>query len=161
MSQVELDLSALEGADRVAVIGVGSEMRGDDAAGVEVVRKLGEQLDSPRVLLVDTGIVPENFGSKIEQFKPSHVIIVDAVALNLEPGAVRMVDPGTIVGETMSTHKLPLSMFIEYLQEQTGAEVLMIGIQPAKVGLGEKMSGEIKKAAGELAGTLAEKLGSL
>jgi hydrogenase 3 maturation protease len=156
-----LNLSALEGAERVAVVGVGSDLRGDDAAGVEVVRRLEGQIDSPRVLLVDAGAAPENFTSKIRKFEPSHVVIVDATDLGLEPGAVGMVDSSTIVGRTTSTHRLPLSMFIDYLREQTSAEVLMIGIQPVSAEMGASVSREVEEAIDNLAEVLLQKLSSL
>jgi len=48
-----LDLrSALEGAERVAIVGVGSDLRGDDAIGLEVVRRLRKRLKSRFFVLI-------------------------------------------------------------------------------------------------------------
>ncbi len=158
---MELDLSPLDKAERVAVIGIGSELRGDDSAGIKTVGLLKKKLDSLKVLLIDTGTVPENFGSKIEEFNPSHIVIVDAVDMKEEPGVVKIIDPGKIVGEAMSTHKLPLSIFIEYLQERVRVEILIIGIQALRVGMGEEMTEEVRLSVESVAKTLSEKLGSL
>lgn len=156
-----MDLSALERADRIAVVGVGSNLRGDDVAGVEVVRKLGKQVNSPRVLFVDAGTVPENFTSKIKGFEPSHIVIVDAVDLGLRPGAIKTVDSTTIVGQLTSTHRLPLSVFIDYLHEQTRANILMVGIQPASTEMGAPVSREVGEAIDKLVEVLLQKLSSL
>jgi len=72
MAQIAWRLSAL------------GEMRGDDAAGIEVVRRLRHKLKSSKVLLVEGGVAPENFTSNIRRFKPSHVIFIDATDFGAE-----------------------------------------------------------------------------
>lgn len=139
------DLSSfLKGATRIAVVGVGSEMRGDDAAGMEVVRKLQETLKSPNVLFIEGGVAPENFTSQIRRFEPSHVILIDATDFGAEPGEVVLAEPDAITGQSVSTHTMPLSILTQYLQEQTGAKIALLGVQPARAQLGAEMSGAVK-----------------
>lgn len=139
------DLSSfLKGATRVVVVGVGSEMRGDDAAGMEVVRRLQGVLKSPHVFLVKGGVVPENFTSQIRRFKPSHVIFIDATDFGAEPGEVILAGPEAITGQSISTHTIPLSILAKYLQDQTGAKIVLLGIQPARAQMGAEMSGAVK-----------------
>ncbi|HQN05393.1 MAG TPA: hydrogenase maturation protease, partial [Anaerolineaceae bacterium] len=64
---------------RVVILGVGNELRGDDAAGVLAVRKLlkkKEKLDD--VLIIEGAQAPENFTSVIRRFNPHLILIIDA-----------------------------------------------------------------------------------
>ena len=69
--------------------------------------------------------------------------------------------PEVISGWPVSTHRLPLSLFAEYVHGQTGAKVVLIGIQPASAEMGTAMSKHVKSAVGELATELYSKLSSL
>jgi len=128
----------------VVVVGVGSEMRGDDAAGMEVVRRLRKVLKSPNVFLIEGGVAPENFTSKIRRFQPSHVIFIDATDFGAEPGEVVLAEPEAITGESISTHTMSLSILAKYIREQTGAKVALLGIQPARAQMGAEMSEVVK-----------------
>ena len=128
----------------MVVVGVGSEMRGDDAAGVEVVRRLRKVLKSPNVFLIEGGVAPENFTSKIRRFQPSHVIFIDATDFGAEPGEVVLAEPEAITGESISTHTMSLSILAKYLREQMGAKIALLGIQPARAQMGSEMSGAVK-----------------
>ncbi len=144
-----IDFAAvLKDAKRVAIIGVGSESV-DDAAGVELVSHLGKKLKSENVLLINAGTVPENFTSKVKKFKPSHVIFIDAAHFGGEPGDVVLADKATIVGMAISTHKLPLSVLAEYIERETGAKVLLLGIQPSQT-LAMKMNPGVREAVERL-----------
>lgn len=143
---------------RVAILGIGSESRGDDAAGIRVVEKIQEKIDSPHILVIVAGPVPESFTSKIKKFEPDYIMLIDSVDSEEHPGKISVIDPNRIVGEKLSSHRLPLSMMMEYLKEETGAEVILVGIQPNRVKMGSKMSGPVKKSVDNLAKILKEKL---
>jgi hydrogenase 3 maturation protease len=161
-SMKKMNLSpVLKDAHRVTIMGIGSEMRGDDAAGIEVVRRLRERLSSPKVQLIDAGVVPENFTNRIKRFKPSHVVLIDATDLGLKPGSTRIFGPEIISEWPVSTHRLPLSLFAEYVHKQMGAKVVLIGIQPASVAVGAAMSKQAKIAIGGVVMELYSKLRSL
>lgn len=157
-----LDLSlALKGARRVAVVGIGSDLRADDAAGVEVVRRLRRHLTSQNVLLIDAGVAPENFTAEIKKFGPSHVLMIDATDLGLEPGTTSIVDLSKITGPSIFSHRLPLSIFADYLHAQVKTQIILIGIQPANARMGAAMSEQVKKAVDETSAVLLRALGSL
>ncbi len=156
------DLSSfLKNATQAVVIGVGSEMRGDDAAGIEVVKALRRRLKSPRVLLIEAGVAPENYTSQVRRFKPSHVVLVDATDFNAKPGDVVIAEPGAITGQSISTHTVPLSALCGYLREQTGSEVILVGIQPELSKMGAKMSVPVKFSVNKIVEILLAKLGSI
>jgi len=157
-----LDLSlALRGARRVAIVGIGSDLRADDAAGVEVVRRLRRHLTSPNVLLIDAGVAPENFTAKIKKFEPSHVLMIDATDLGLEPGTTSIVDLNTITGPSIFSHRLPLSIFADYLCAQVKTKIILLGIQPANARMGSAMSEQVKKAVDETSEVILKTIGSL
>lgn len=156
---LSVDLSSfLNRATRVVVVGVGSDFRGDDSVGVEIVRKLRSRVRSPNVLIVEGGVAPENYTSQIRRFKPSHIILIDAADFGAKPGDVVFADPAAISGRSISTHTLPLSVLAGYLKEQTGAEIMLLGIQPGQVELGSKMCEEVKSSMNRVLDMLTEEL---
>jgi hydrogenase 3 maturation protease len=146
----------LKGAKRVVVVGVGNEMRGDDGAGVALARKLKK---IKKLTAIEGGVAPENITIKIKRLKPSHLIFVDAADFGGKPGEVIVADPSAIIGKTVSTHTLPLSLMAEYLKHETGARILVLGIQPEHAIFGCEMSQPVKKAVEKLAAEIAKALG--
>jgi hydrogenase 3 maturation protease len=117
------------------VMCIGNRDGGDDAIGPYIADKLSsENLDSIKV--IDAGIVPENYTSIVKQEKPKTLFIIDAVEMGLNPGDIRIVPKEKIGVLTISTHGIPISVLIGYL-EQYISEIIFIGIQP------KEMSGKI------------------
>ncbi len=143
----------LSGAKKVVIAGVGSSLRRDDFVGVQIVKNLRNKV-SGDVCLLECETVPESFLEPIGNFKPTHVLIIDAALLNLKPGASRLVKPEEIAGVPVSIHMLPLSLFSEYLTETTGAKVALLAIQPKETAFGEGLTEELKKTARDLTSLL-------
>lgn len=139
----------LSDARRVVVAGVGSSLRKDDFVGVEIVRNLRKKV-SRSVYLIECETVPESFIKPISEFKPTHVLIIDAALLNLKPGSSKLIEPNKIAGIPISTHALPLRIFCEYLTRTTGAKVALLAIQPRETGFGEGLTKELKKTARDI-----------
>ena len=140
---------------RVAVVGVGNEMKGDDAAGVRVVRELSERMPAtPGVLLINAGQAPENFTGPLRRFRPDLVIEVDAADQGAEPGAVAWVDWREADGLSASTHTLPPSVLASFLTADLGCQVALIGIQPLSLELRPALSAPVERAVADLAETL-------
>ena len=77
-------------ARRVAIVGVGQELNGDDVAGLLVARALATAAAAhAHVLVVEAGPAPENFTGALRRFAPQAILFVDAANLGAEPGAVR------------------------------------------------------------------------
>jgi hydrogenase 3 maturation protease len=110
---------------------VGSDLRGDDVAGVLVARRLAScaaRTGSDRVAAYAGGAAPENFTGEIVRFRPDLVVLVDAAHLGLEPGAVEVIDAERVGGLSFSTHMLPVPIFLDYLHKTIGCRSLVIGI---------------------------------
>jgi len=148
----------LNSALKIALLGVGSELRQDDACGILVAEKLKEscrlQCKKFRVFLGATA--PENLTGEIKKFKPSHVIIVDAADTGKKAGSITLIKPREATGVSFSTHQLPLSIMVEYLMQSLACEVVIIGIQPKTTKFGFGISGEVKKSIDILSRAIQE-----
>ncbi len=123
------------------LLGVGNDIRGDDAVGELVVREFSnEEWDS-----IDCGSVPENHITLIEEDEYEVVVIVDAANMDLEPGEIRIVPREHLGVFTMSTHALPISTVMDFLERKVN-EVYLIGIQPRDMSLKEGMTTELQEA---------------
>lgn len=123
-------------ARRIAVLGVGSELRGDDAAGIRVARRLAAFCDAHpsyrrgvHLAAFDGGAAPENVTGEIARFRPDLVILVDAAFLGRAPGAVEPIAPEQVAGTSFSTHMLPAPVLLDYLRSRTGCRAAVLGIQ--------------------------------
>ena len=115
---------------------IGNRYGGDDAIGPYVADRLKEKIND--FIVLDCGTVPENFTSVVKRYKPRNLIIIDAVEMGLIPGETRIVPKGKIGTMHISTHGIPISILITYLEEYV-ENIFFIGIQP------EKMFGELSK----------------
>ncbi len=119
----------LQGAKRIAVVGVGDELNVHDRLGILAAREI-EGLHLENLQVFYAGTVPESVTGPIRRYKPDAVVLLDAADMGARPGSVAVVQPEEIAANLLSTHALPLSVVMEFLEKDTGARVLLIGIQP-------------------------------
>jgi hydrogenase 3 maturation protease len=149
--------SRLAGARRIAVLAVGSPLRGDDAAGLLAARELQRLLDARPKAAVDCAVfvgetAPESFTGEIRRFRPTHVVILDAADFGGAPGEAALIDPEAIRGNpSLSTHNLPMSLLTKYLAAELGCAVMIVGIQPARSRFGDPVSEAVAAGARNLA----------
>jgi hydrogenase 3 maturation protease len=147
----------LKDCSKIAILGIGNPLRGDDAVGMEIVKLLKGKVPM-NVELLECETVPENFTRQIREFNPTHVLMIDAAQFEAEPGEARLVPPEKILGMTLSTHAIPLSMLAEVIKDSINAKVMILGVQPQKIEFGEGLTPELQKASKRIAGILAEAL---
>jgi hydrogenase 3 maturation protease len=152
LNQKTASLRQSDALFRVAVIGIGHELNGDDAAGIMVARRLTPLLANvDRLCVIDAGPAPENVTGSLREFRPTLVLLVDAAQMNEEPGTVRWLDWQETTGLSASTHTLPLHMLAMYLTTELGCEVAVIGIQPFNNLFDEPLSPVVHNAVNEIA----------
>ncbi len=127
----------------VVIIGIGNQLRGDDFAGSLVARKLGQELKKNYVTVFDGGIVPENFTGMIKREDPSHIILIDAADMGKPPGYIKIIEKDKISQYNISTHAMPLSFLIKYLEHSIEVDTILIGIQPKEMELIDTVSQEV------------------
>ena len=140
----------LSDARRVVLAGIGNPIRMDDFVGVKIVQDLQGKV-SERVYLIECETVPESFIQQIIDFKPSHVLLIDAAILGLEPGKARLFNPDRLTMlPAFSTHMLPLRIFCDCLAKTTDARIALLLIEPEATDFGEGLTPEIEASAREI-----------
>lgn len=135
----------LKNAKKIAVIGIGSDLRSDDAAGLLVAEELRKS-KIPKLKVFIGATAPENLTGEIIKYKPSHIIIIDSAEMNQKPGTVLLINPEEAGGISFSSHMLPIKMMVDYLYGSLESEILIIGIQPKSLIFGEDVSEEVKSS---------------
>lgn len=122
---------------KMIIVGIGNPLRGDDGFGPALIQRLQGKVSA---ICIDAGIAPENYVGRIVKEDPDTILLVDAAQLDLERGRYRILQTADIVKCGLTTHDMSSRMLIEFLENQTQADVLMLGVQPQNVSLGEVMS---------------------
>lgn len=150
----------LDGAERVAVLGVGSELRADDIAGMTVAALIDEHIKKDslngRLKVFFGATAPENLTGEIKRYAPTHLIIVDAADTGAEPGTIDYIKPEEVAGISFSTHMMPIKILVDYLNQSFPCEVTIIGIQPKVLSFGKSPSAEVKASASQVAASIVE-----
>lgn len=154
----------------MAVVGIGHELRGDDAAGLAVACAL-QTMDNGRwtintrptsgvhrLLVINAGPAPENYTGPLRRFQPDLVILVDAADMGEAPGTVRCLACEETTGLSASTHTLPPYVLAHYLTASLGCEVILLSIQPADTSIGKPLSPAVRQAVADVAQGLADLL---
>ena len=147
----------LTDCDKLIVLGVGNELKSDDGVGPFVIKKLKEEnIENDNVLFIDAKTVPENFTGKIRKENPTHLIIVDACLMDLDPGDMRIVDKDDFASIGISTHSMSLSFFVRYLEKDTEIRIIFVGIEPETMDWGERPTPMVERSANEFIENLKE-----
>jgi hydrogenase 3 maturation protease len=156
-------------AKRLFVLGVGNPDRADDGAGSRCARQLERLLArSPRpagqagrtrleaLQVLDGGEVPESATGVIRRFQPTHVLIIDAAAAGRAPGSIFFLSKRKIPEEDLTTHRLPLSRLVRYIEESLGCRVILLGIEPGDTSSRKPMSPAVRRSCEILADAIEE-----
>ncbi|MDI6740416.1 MAG: hydrogenase 3 maturation endopeptidase HyCI, partial [Candidatus Edwardsbacteria bacterium] len=169
--------AALRAAKTIAVLGIGNEMLGDDAAGVLLARELKKKAagrkTAKRIYVYETGTTPENFtgaispprlraetryGVQARRVAPDLVLLADAADMGAPVGEIRALDVKDLRSMMHSTHTMPLSFLAGYIEKTTSAKVIALGIQAGHIRLDQPMSravaAGVRQAARLIAGIL-------
>jgi hydrogenase 3 maturation protease len=134
-------------------------MRSDDYVGLKIVEDLKGKV-SDKVCLIEAETVPESYITEIEEYRPSHILLIDAATYGGEAGETRLLDAVDIgLAPSISSHVLPLRIFCEYLKKTTGAKIGLLLVQPKTLEFGEGLSGEVADAAKRITDSLLGLLG--
>jgi hydrogenase 3 maturation protease len=142
----------ISGAEKIAILGVGNDLRTDDGIGLYIINNLSSE--HPNLLIENVGSVPEAFARPIADFGASRIIMVDAADMLKSPGHIELVTKDRIGGIAISTHRMPLSFLMTYLEQQTGGETILLGIQPKSIEFGEGLTPELEEVAQKIISAL-------
>lgn len=157
LSQTLQRLQTPDQPPRIAIVGIGHELRGDDAAGVALVRVLRARVAAhERLLVIDAGPAPENVSGSLRRFMPDLVLLIDAAHMGAEPGSTQWLAWQAATGVSASTHSLPIHVLGAYLEAELGCEVALLGIQPAHTSFGAPLSHAVEQSVSVTAEALAD-----
>jgi hydrogenase 3 maturation protease len=120
---------------------IGNRDGGDDGIGPYVADTL--KINSLDVKVLDCGTTPENYTAIVKRHKPKTLVLIDAADMGLPAGEIRIIPKEKLGSMHISTHGIPLSVLITYLEHEAD-HIIIIGIQPKH--MSGAMSSTIKKA---------------
>jgi len=127
------------------LLGVGNRLGRDDGVGPRVAVSLA----NTDWRAVDCGTSLENATGLVAREAPDLLVIVDAARLGLAPGSVRTMPIRFHDRMLASTHGLPLGFVMDRIRDRVG-EILLVGVEPEDLSLGEGLSPAVEKAAARL-----------
>ena len=136
---------------RIALVGIGNELNGDDGAGVRLARTLSQNFtERPGWLIIEAGLAPENFTGTLRRFQPDLVVLIDAAEMALPAAEIACVDWSAAGGWSASTHTLPLNMLSSFLVSELDCQVMVLGIQPVQMGMDQPLSQEVTRSVDDI-----------
>lgn len=143
--------STLTNPEEWLIACIGTDLRSDDRAGLEVCRRLNSIGVGVRTLICEYGI--ENcFQDIVAVNKRSIVIIDSAIVPNVKPGTIMVISEDEISDFTpLTTHTIPLTLVLEILKKEMSLlKTVILGIAVKNIDIGFEMSPEVDKAVQDL-----------
>jgi hydrogenase maturation protease len=152
----------------ILIAGVGNIFMGDDAFGVEVVRRLANRKLPDGVRVVDFGIRGFDLGYALMEARDV-TILVDATPRGGEPGTIYTLEPDLTELDSLSEQEMAVEphgmnpMKVLAMVKSMGGDlkrILVVGCEPATLGPEEGLMGlsEPVAAAVEKAAAIVESL---
>jgi len=169
----------LKNCRKLAILGIGNTIRGDDGLGVFIIKSIVKHYTNKypqqnlninrevnkifdKVILINCGTVPENFTDILKEEKPDKIVIIDAAVMGEKPGTIKLIDVENIHSVGFSTHSLPLNVMVKYLMRYIDSEIFIVGMEPKNLDFGvEELSGEIYRISLEFTRILIDIIDSI
>jgi hydrogenase maturation protease len=134
----------LTGKDRkILFVGIGNLLRQDDGIGVYISTRLKET-DNIKVITAEVSI--ENYIGKINSTDHDTLVLIDCVDMKEKPGTCELIHPDRVHDMTFNTHNISLKRLSEFFRN----EILILAIQPEKIGFGENLSYIVRDAGNRI-----------
>jgi hydrogenase 3 maturation protease len=124
---------------------IGNRDGGDDSLGPYIADRMKKEQTND--IIIDCGTTPENYTAIVKQTKPHTLILIDAAEMKQPVGTIRTIPKEKIGTMHISTHGIPLSLLMTYLEKEIPT-IIMIGIQPQH--MSGPLSNIVKKNADKL-----------
>ena len=138
---------------KLLVITVGNSLRSDDGVGIYIAKQIKKC--QKNIIILNADSKPEKIIDQAVQLKPQKVIIIDGADFGGRAGEIRLIKKADIPNTSLSTHSFSLNIIARIIEEDTGAEVFFLGIQPRSIRLGEELSKSVRKAAQKIISCLS------
>lgn len=117
------------------ILGCGNTLFGDDGFGCELVDYIERNHSVPEavcLLDVGTGVRKLLFTLCLSPVRPGRILVLDALDVGRDPGAVVEIDPAEIPPvklDDFSLHQIPTSNLLRELEAHCGVEVRVLACQ--------------------------------
>ena len=152
-------------ARRLAVIGIGNPLMGDDAAGIIVLQGLRKADLPPDTELIDGGTGGLSLLHTLSKYDA--VVIADAVDMGLQAGQVRVFSPNDVVAirgpQRLSAHEedfLEVVRLVDQLDESP-PKIRICAIQPKQIDPNVHLAKEVQEALPQFTRTISLELWNL
>jgi hydrogenase maturation protease len=130
---------------KTLILGIGNLLLCDEGVGVHVARALQREQLPPEVTTLEVGTAFLDALPEIEQ--ADRVIVIDAMQADHAPGTIYRVPfeecmkPECIA----SLHGFDLSRVVFMAGRESPPEMVVIGVEPARIGWGDELSPAIRE----------------
>ena len=124
------------------LIGIGNDLRGDDAFGTILARRLLRE----GFPALDAGTCPENLTGPILAAAPDQLIFADAADMGAAVGTLCLLDPLEAPASSPSTHDPGMGLLLAYLGERRKTSTTILAVQLGTRALGEPMTAEVRES---------------
>ena len=149
----------------VLVLGIGNVLLTDEGIGVRALNELQRRYSfSDNVELMDGGTAGIELLRHIRKRK--HLIIIDAMTFDQEPGTVMRVEGEDVPAAfrtRISPHQLGLSDLLAaaMLTNELPKNLVLFGVEPASIDIGLDLTDAVEASLGKLIGAVTEELRSI
>jgi len=147
---------------KIGILGIGNPLLGDDGFGVEVVKRLSQEIgESPDVEIIDGGSLGIYLLPYLED--KTHLIVIDAINFNGKPGEVakfKLEEIPSYIGFKVSEHQITFHEVVALMNllDIKPSESLVVGVQPKTNQWGDKMSPEVTEAIDKVIDEIKEQI---
>lgn len=141
---------------RILLLGLGNTLKADDGVGPHICERIKDKISAE---VLDVGTVPENYLGPITRYDADVVLLIDAADLGQQLGSIGIYHHTVLRSGSLSTHTPSISLLLNAMRQGKKMPVLLLGIQPACLELGESMSPDVQEAAETLISVLQEVFG--
>lgn len=145
------------------VLGLGNPLMSDEGIGVLLVNRLSELSDNyPEADFIDAGTGGLNLLHLFEGREKA--VLIDCANMEEEPGTIKKFTPEQVKSVKQlahySLHEQDLMKIIDMAKMlgQCPKQIVIFGIQPESVSLGQTLSAELEKKIGDYIKMICEEL---
>ena len=136
-------------SNKIAFVGLGNELRGDDLAGLVFIDTLKTKTVFNKSKFIIAGKNPENYLQEILGSSPEAVAFIDAADWGGEPGDISFLEADSIASGDFSTHTYSIKLLEQFLSLNRAMDFVYIGIQPKNTDFGKEITLEVNHAIKE------------
>lgn len=147
-SQLKGLLTATSPASKLALVGIGHPLCGDDYVGSYIMKgiiKTSGGILSDSVYLFDAEDNLERVITRLSRIGPKQVIFIDACEMGARPGETKLLPVDETSYPFFTTHGIPLKVLAERFL--MGCRVWVLAIQPDETEFGDDLSPELRDTA--------------